>query len=148
MSVKEYKFEELSVGLTESLTSNVTLEDVENFAALSGDVSPIHVSEEFAKSRGFPGRIAHGLLIGARISALIGTKLPGKNGILQSCDLEFRSPLVPPDLIEITGEITGISEGTGQIILKIHVRNSSGKLIAVSKARTILRKSNLNLPSS
>jgi acyl dehydratase len=113
---------------------------VDQFTALSGDVSPVHVDDAYARSKGFPGRIAHGLLIGAHVSALVGTRLPGQHGILQSCELEFRAPLVPPERIEITGEVTGISAGTGQVALKISVRNSAGKLLATGKVKSILRE--------
>jgi len=137
--MKEYRLEELSIGLTESLKSLVTVEDVERFAEISGDVSPVHVSDEFARSKGFTGRIAHGLLIGARISSLVGNQLPGKYGILQNFDLEFRAPLIPPEEITITGEIINVSTGTGQATLKIQVRNTQGKLLANCQAKTIVR---------
>ena len=140
MVINQYTLEELVVGQKEILNSDVTCADVEGFALLSGDISPVHTSDEFAQSKGYTNRIAHGLLIGARISALVGNKLPGAYGILQTFDLEFRSPLVPPEQIEIIGEVVNISAGTGQVTLKIQVMNSGGKLIANCKARTIVHK--------
>ncbi len=145
--MKEYRIENLSVGLQETVYSEVSLEDVEKFAALSGDVSPVHISDEFAKSKGLGGRIAHGLLIGARISALIGNELPGKFGILQTFELDFRAPLIPPDRLQITGEVANVSQGTGQVLLKIQVRNTAGKLIANCQAKTLVRTPYLNSAS-
>ncbi len=140
MPINQHTLATLAVGHTEQLTSEVTLADVDRFASLSGDVSPVHVDDGYARSKGFPGRIAHGLLVGAHVSALIGNQLPGQHGVLQSCELEFRAPLVPPERIEITGEVTGISVGTGQVALKITVRNSAGKLLATGKVKSILRE--------
>ena len=134
-----YHLADLTVGHRECLTSRITVEDVNAFAALSGDVSPLHMSDDFAKKQGFTGRVAHGALIGARISALIGNQLPGQFGILQTFNLEFRNPLIPPETIVITGEVTNISEGTGQITLSVQVRNTGGKLIAKCEAKSLLK---------
>jgi 3-hydroxybutyryl-CoA dehydratase len=137
--VKGYNLADLSVGQKEHRTSRITIEDVDAFAALSGDISPVHMSEDFAKKRGLEGRIAHGLLLGAHVSALIGNQLPGRSGILQTFDLQFRYPLVPPETIEITGEVTNISLGTGQITLSVEVRNTAGKLIANCEAKSLIQ---------
>lgn len=140
MPVNQHTLATLSVGHTERLACEVTLADVDRFAALSGDISPVHVDDAYARSKGFPGRIAHGLLLGAQVSALVGTRLPGQHGILQSCELEFRAPLVPPERIEITGEVVNISVGTGQVAIKVTVRSSAGKLLATGKVKCILRE--------
>lgn len=41
----------------------VTAADIEGFAELSGDRFEIHMDDEAARSRGFPSRVAHGLLV-------------------------------------------------------------------------------------
>jgi 3-hydroxybutyryl-CoA dehydratase len=139
MQINEYTLADLAVGQTERLQVEVLPETVDRFAALSGDHSPVHVDRDYAEQRGFPGRIAHGMLLGAYVSALIGTLLPGKHGLLQSCELEFRRPLVPPDRIDIVGEITGISLGTGQVSMKIIIRSEAGVVLAMGKVKTLVR---------
>ena len=44
------------------LTITFTREQIEAYAEASGDRNPIHLDEEFARSVGLPGVIAHGLL--------------------------------------------------------------------------------------
>jgi 3-hydroxybutyryl-CoA dehydratase len=140
MPVQEFNCSTLQVGQTERLEVEVTPSAVAAFASLSGDFSPVHVNSDYARSKGFPDCIAHGFLLGAYVSALVGTRLPGKHGVLQSCDLEFRSPLVPPEHIEIVGEVINISAGTGQIVLKITVRTRAGSLLATGKVKSIVRE--------
>lgn len=56
-------FEEFEVGqamLTRGRT--VSESDINTFAGLSGDFTPIHMDEEFARKGPFGGRIAHGPL--------------------------------------------------------------------------------------
>ena len=55
-------FEDLSVGMIETLTKTVASSDVIGFAQLTGDRNPIHLSEHFAAKTPFGRRIAHGLL--------------------------------------------------------------------------------------
>ena len=64
-----YYFEDLSVGMRETLQKTVLNEDVIGFAELSGDHNPIHLSEHFARKTRFGGRIVHGLYTASLISA-------------------------------------------------------------------------------
>ena len=50
----------------------MTDELIRQFAELSGDFNAIHLDEEFAKTTRFGKRIAHGMLSGAFISAVLG----------------------------------------------------------------------------
>jgi acyl dehydratase len=43
-------FEDLSVGMTETLSKTIAASDVVGFAQLTGDRNPIHLSEHFAAS--------------------------------------------------------------------------------------------------
>jgi len=138
--MKEHALSDLTIGLTDRLEVEVTQADVDRFVEFSGDRSAVHVNDDYARAKGFPGRIAHGMLMGAYVSALVGNQLPGKHGILQSCELEFRAPLIPPERIEIVGEVTRVSAGTGQVTLKVTVKNSSGKILATAKVKSIVRE--------
>ena len=71
-------FEDLSVGMTETLEKTVASSDVVGFAQLTGDRNPIHLSEHFAARTSFGKRIAHGLYTASLISAVLGTRLPDR----------------------------------------------------------------------
>ena len=63
---------DLKIGDSFSTSRKVTDELVRKFAEVSGDYNPIHLDEEFAKTTRFGRRIAHGMLSGAFISAVLG----------------------------------------------------------------------------
>ena len=86
-------FEDLSLGMTESLTKVVSSDDVVGFAEITGDRNPIHLSEHFAAKTPFGTRIAHGLYTAGLISALLGTRLPGPGAVYISQSLHFRAPV-------------------------------------------------------
>ena len=70
-----YDFEDLSLGMTATFGKTITEADIVLFAAVSGDNNAVHINEEFAKTTQFGGRIAHGMLSAALISAVIGGPL-------------------------------------------------------------------------
>ena len=82
--------------------------DIELFADVSGDNNPLHLDDAYARTTTFGERIAHGMLSGAYISAVIGTKLPGPGAIYLSQSLRFRRPVRIGDTVTATVEITGL----------------------------------------
>jgi len=97
-------FDELSVGQTAEVSHVVGAADIEAFAAVSGDHNPVHMDEAFAKSTPFGGRIAHGMLSAAYISAVLGNDLPGPGAIYLSQSLRFRRPVKIGD--PVTAKVT------------------------------------------
>jgi acyl dehydratase len=75
--IQNRTFDEIQVGDSASLTRALTRQDISLFAAMSGDVNPAHVDEEYARSDMFHKIVAHGMWGGALISTVLGTKLPG-----------------------------------------------------------------------
>src|SRR5438128_8858993 len=95
-------FEDLSVGMTETLSKTIASSDVVGFAQLTGDRNPIHLSEHFAAKTSFGRRIAHGLYTASLISAVLGTRLPGPGAVYISQTLNFRAPVKIGDTVLVT----------------------------------------------
>jgi 3-hydroxybutyryl-CoA dehydratase len=94
-------FEDLSLGMTETLTKTIDSSDVVGFAEVTGDRNPIHLSEHFAAKTPFGTRIAHGLYTASLISAVLGTRLPGPGAVYISQTLNFRAPVKIGDTVEV-----------------------------------------------
>ncbi|MEO9738518.1 MULTISPECIES: MaoC family dehydratase [Alphaproteobacteria] len=99
-------YEDLKIGMTETLIKHVSSSDVVGFAEVSGDRNPIHLSEHFAAKTPFKTRIAHGLYTASLISAVLGTRLPGPGAIYLSQTLNFKAPVRIGDdvLVAVTVE--------------------------------------------
>lgn len=102
-----YFFEDLSVGMAASAARTVTDADITLFAGITGDTNPIHLNQQYAEKTRFKGRIAHGMLTGGLISAVLGTRLPGPGVIYISQSMQFRAPVRVGDTV--TAKVT-ISE--------------------------------------
>jgi 3-hydroxybutyryl-CoA dehydratase len=95
-------FEDLSVGMAETLKKVIDASDVVGFAEVTGDRNPIHLSEHFAAKTPFGTRIAHGLYTASLISAVLGTRLPGPGAIYISQTLNFRAPVKIGDTVDVS----------------------------------------------
>jgi len=103
-------FEDLALGMTETLSKTVLASDVVGFAEVSGDRNPIHLSEHFAARTPFRTRIAHGLYTASLISAVLGTRLPGPGAIYLSQTLNFHAPVHIGDTVVVTVEVAELVE--------------------------------------
>jgi acyl dehydratase len=107
--VAHIALEDLAIGLARELDWQVTPRDIDSFASLSGDINPLHVDPEFARLQGFPDRVAHGFLLGAKISAFVGTVMPGRDCLLLETQLAWPSPCFAGDTVRLRGEIVELS---------------------------------------
>src|SRR3954454_1121307 len=94
-------FEDLHVGMRESLMKAVMDSDVVGFSRLSGDDNPLHLCDVYAADTRFGQRIAHGLYTASLISAVLGTRLPGPGAVYISQTLNFRAPVKIGDTVEV-----------------------------------------------
>ena len=79
---------------------------IEAFGVASGDRNPIHFDDAAGAASRFGGRVAHGMLTAAFISALIGNELPGPGAIYLSQQLRFLAPVRPDDDVRCRVEVT------------------------------------------
>ena len=110
-------FEDLTIGQSAELTRTVDERAIQAFADVSGDHNPVHLDEAFAATTQFKTRIAHGMLSGAYISALIAGKLPGPGAIYLGQTLTFKRPVKIGDEVTVTATITGLDPEKGRATL-------------------------------
>ena len=78
---------------------------IELFGEASTDRNPVHFDEAYASQTPFHGRIAHGMLTAAFVSAVLGNRLPGPGTIYLSQTLKFRAPVRPGDVVRVEVEV-------------------------------------------
>lgn len=96
--------ESVTVGDSVGVRTEITSENVEAFAALTGDQNPLHLDEEFAASTQFGGRIAHGSFVSAFISTALA-ELPGTIVYLAQ-DTEFKAPVPVNSVVRVECRIS------------------------------------------
>ena len=124
----------ISIGDTFKRERLVTDGLVSAFAEVSGDYNPIHLDEEFAGTTRFGRRIAHGMLSGAFISAVLGYELTEKKIVYLSQTLKFTAPVFIGDTVTTTATVTAIREGKNIITLDTTCTNQNGETVVKGEA--------------
>jgi acyl dehydratase len=136
-TLENVTFDEITIGQTASYTKSVSEKDIQLFAAVSGDVNPVHLDAEFAAATMFGERIAHGMFTGALVSAALALELPGPGCIYLGQNLSFRAPVLIGDTITINLEVTAKREDRKYVTLACVAVNQHGKKVATGEANVI-----------
>ena len=116
-ALESHYFEDLAVGMEASFAKTISAADIDTFAAISGDVNPVHLDEAYAAGTMFGERIAHGILTASLLSAVIGTKLPGPGCIYVSQSLNFRAPVKIGDEVVASVRVAELIEKRKRVVL-------------------------------
>ena len=99
-----------------------TREQIAAYAEASGDHNPIHLDDDFARSVGLPGVIAHGMLQ-MGIAATVAAKAAGGTDRLRQMSVRFAGIVVPGD------SVTFIADPAGEEKLEITATNQRGETV-------------------
>ena len=119
----------IGIGDTFKKERLVTDELIRAFAEVSGDFNPIHLDEEFARTTRFGRRIAHGMLSGAFISAVLGYEFTEEKIVYLSQTLKFTAPVYIGDIITTTATVTAIREGKNVVTMDTTCTNQDGETV-------------------
>lgn len=122
----------LTVGTTfpERLFAKVGLEQVQLYAALSGDDNPIHVDPEAARSVGLAEPVIQGmLLMGLADTALAGW-LPEAR--VKKFATRFALPVPVGADVAITGRVVKV-DASGAT-LRVLIKDGTGRMVAMAEA--------------
>ena len=132
-------FEQIEIGLCKEFHVDITQSMVDDFAKISGDFSPIHMNDEFAKSTKFGKRIVHGMLLASFLSRMVGMYLPGKYALYSSQTLEFHNPCFVGDKITVSSIVNDKSESTKIIKIETKITNKNIDILLYGEGRIIVR---------
>ncbi len=131
-------FSSIAEGDSVTWSHEIGAADVDAFVALSGDDNPLHVDDDFARLHGFRGRVVHGMLVGAFLSRVVGTVLPGPGAVWLSQSIRFAQPVYVGDRVEVTVSVTHKAEALRTLVLDTTVRNQHGATVLSGEARMMM----------
>ena len=144
MNSNSFSLKDIVVGQAVDHVWQVTAKQIDQFALLSGDYNPLHVSAKYAVDNGYQDRVAHGFLFGAQLSGIIGMLLPGERCLLLEEQLAFPEPIYPKDTILINCTVKKIWEDLSLIELKVKAKKKTidgreGQTVARGKVQCKIR---------
>lgn len=112
---------DIVVGLKAGFERDVSEEDIEDFAAVSGDHNPLHVDGEYARTTSYGRRIAHGAYQVGLASTLVGMHLPGRNALVGNYQAKFLAPLCFPTRVSVSGAVTAWNQelASGRLLVTV-----------------------------
>ena len=135
--IESIPYDALEIGQSADYTKTVSEQDIVLFAAISGDVNPVHLNESYARTTVFGERIAHGMLTGSLVSAALAMTLPGPGSIYLGQSLKFRRPVKINDTITVHLEVTDKRDAKKIVTLDCKVTNQNGDVVATGTADVI-----------
>ncbi len=141
-------FDELQPGDTASIVRLVGHDDIDLFAAVSGDQNPAHLDAAFAKTGLFGHVVAHGMWTAALISAVLGTRLPGPGTIYLGQELQFLKPVAPGDTITATVTVKEKQPRKRIVLLDTVCTNRGGDVVLKGMATVIAPETHIEWPST
>lgn len=129
----------------ETRAHRVTAADLVRFGELTHDQHPLHTDDAFARSMGFPGRIAHGLFSLALLEGLkaeMGLYETTSVASLGWDEVRFRKPVVADDMLRT--RVTFLSKrpsrqpGRGVVIEHVELLNQRNEVVLSAKHSTLL----------
>jgi len=113
------RFDDVRVGdQIPELRKVVKREEVKAYADASGDQNPLHQDDDFARSVGFPGIIAHGMFSMAHLVTAI-TDWLGDPGALKSIKVQFRAVVYMDEELVAKGEVVALDPATKRARLRV-----------------------------
>lgn len=117
----------------------VSMQDVERFGRESGDFNPLHFDDAFARSHGFEGRIAHGMLFSGWLTRLLGMEYPGPGTIFVRNTNVFLAPVYPGHRYDVVVSTPSLDEEKGTRLVVAQLLDERGRHCLVSYNDVLLR---------
>ncbi len=122
-------FEDIAIGADISpLVKQPTTRQLVMWAGASGDYNPIHYDKDFAQSRGLPGVVVQGQLVGSFLGQLV-TDWIGVQGVLKKLSCSYRGMNYPGEAIICKGRVSKkyVEGGEHYVECSLWAENTKGE---------------------
>lgn len=140
LNMSGYSINEIYIGMKKSVTKTISESDVYTYAGLIGDINPVHVNAEYAKTTRFGERIVHGMLTASFFSTIVGMLIPGADAIYLGQTCKFLLPVKFGDTITATGEVISMRPEKKIAVMRTTVVNQRGELVIDGEATVMVTK--------
>ncbi|MFN3834405.1 MAG: bifunctional enoyl-CoA hydratase/phosphate acetyltransferase [Glycocaulis sp.] len=123
-------FDEIEPGMSAELARVFREEDALLFAAVSGEMDPLHLNRSVADSVPFKDVIAPGMWAAALISSVIGTRLPGPGTAYLRQDLRFERPVAIGEMSLVRVTVAEKRADDHAVVLECVCTDGAGNITA------------------
>lgn len=136
--IENKTFDELKIGDSARLVRTLTQQDIEGFAAVSGDTNPTHLDSSYAAGNTDVHEIVgHSMWSGALVSNVLGNTLPGIGTVYVDQALHFEQPVRLGDTLTVTVTVAQKEAANHAVTFDCLVVNQRQEKVAFGKAVVI-----------
>ena len=123
---ENHTYDEIHVGDAAHLLRTLSAEDIQLFAALSGDLNPAQLDADYAKASPCHGVVANGLWAATLVSAVLSNEYPGPGAVWLEQTLHFVAPVHVGDTMDVRVRVVAKNDSRQHITLDCHCSNQHG----------------------
>ena len=131
--MNNYTIDQLYDGMTESFKVVITDKMMDSFREITGDVNPLHMSDDYAKEKNFDSKVVFGMLSSSFLSTLAGVYLPGKRSLIREVDVKMKKPVYVGDELTVSGQVCDIDAELNIFYIKVTITNQNGDKVLRGK---------------
>lgn len=139
-------FDEIVVGESASLTRALRHEDLETWAAVTGNVNLVDAVETAAREGIAKEGGAFGMWGTALFSTIVGTRLPGAGTMISSANVNYHQPIIIGSQVTATVTVTAKNPDKGSITLDCRCHDTHGNEFITGIAEVIAPKKKIREP--
>jgi acyl dehydratase len=136
---KDVSLKGLEVGQRAETRRAFTVQDLAEYADLTGDANPIFTDVGYAQQLGLAGPMIPGGLLGGLFSCLLGTRLPGQGTNYLKQQLAFLAPAHPDQEITAEVEVIRLRPEKELVNLRTICTNPAGEVVCEGEALVLVR---------
>ena len=135
------RFDDVSVGdEVFTVPKVVKREDVKAYADASGDQNPLHQDDDFARSVGFPGIIAHGMFSMAHVVTSL-KEWAGDPRALKRIKVQFRAVVYMDETLVARARVASKDEAAREVTLDVwaELERDGQTVQAIKNSQAVVR---------
>ena len=130
-SIENKTFDEIQIGDAASVTRVLRPEDIETWAAVTGNLNLIDLDPTPVDSSMFTHGAGQASWAAALFAAIADTRLPGLGSVTVSADIHFLKPVPIGEEVTATVTVKGKRADEGIVVLDCVCRGSNGQELVV-----------------
>ncbi|HXC05633.1 MAG TPA: MaoC family dehydratase [Bacteroidia bacterium] len=115
-----------------------TQDEVNRFAAVTGDNNPVHTDAAFAATTPFKRPIMHGMLGASVFSRVFGTLFPGEGTIYLKQSLVFLKPMFTDTAYEACFTVKELIKEKNRVVIETVIREKGNDKVHTTGEATVM----------
>lgn len=126
-------WEDIQVGDVATFTKTLTQTDVTLWVGLTGDMNPVHIDTEYAKTTRFKDVIVPGLMVAGLISTVMTQSTFGN--VYSGQNLKFLKPVYIGDTITAVATVVEKMDEKHRVRIQTECFNQNGQLVITGEGQ-------------